>query len=103
MSSQTLLNFYLHEPTVVALVEFFHSLLATMCGADTGSQWTIMEEDPGTFLHYDAQGRSELPCSDGLRSAGISPEAFVNEALTAIRAISAARMTSDRTFALRRR
>ena len=33
------LEFYLHGPMVEMPVEFFHSLLATVCGADGGSLW----------------------------------------------------------------
>jgi hypothetical protein len=75
------LEFYLHGAMVETPVEFFHSLLAGACGADTGSLWMILEEDPAAFLHYDAQGRTELPRSGGFRSAEISPEAFVEHHL----------------------
>jgi hypothetical protein len=57
------LEFYLHEPMVEAPVEFFHSLLASACGADTGSLWVILEEDPATFLRYDDEGNPRLPRS----------------------------------------
>jgi hypothetical protein len=52
--------FYLCDPMVETPVEFFHSVLAFMCGADTGSIWTILEEDPAIFLHQDSAGRSKL-------------------------------------------
>src|SRR5215475_11288009 len=55
------LQFYLHEPTVEAPVEFFHSVLATMCDWDAGSLWTILEEDPDAFRYYDTDGRARLP------------------------------------------
>src|SRR5215471_12275441 len=55
------LQFYLHEPTVDAPVEFFHSVLATMCDWDAGSLWTILEEDPDAFRHYHADGRARVP------------------------------------------
>ena len=55
------LQFYLHEPTVDAPVEFFHSVLATMCDWDAGSLWSILEEDPEAFRHYDADGRARVP------------------------------------------
>ena len=71
------LGFYLHGAMVETPVEFFHSLLAAACGADTGSLWMILEEDPAAFLHYDAEGHVELPRSLGFRLAEISPEAFV--------------------------
>jgi hypothetical protein len=54
------LHFYLHEPMVEAPVEFFHSVLATMCDWDAGSLWMILEEDPDAFHHYDADGRTEV-------------------------------------------
>jgi hypothetical protein len=71
------LGFYLHGAMVETPVEFFHSLLAAACGADTGSLWMILEEDPAAFLHYDAEGHIQLPRSGGFRLAEISPEAFV--------------------------
>ena len=39
-------DFYLHEPAVEAPVEFFHSWLASIHGAEAGSLWMILEEDP---------------------------------------------------------
>src|ERR1700736_1512540 len=78
------LEFYLHEPVVEVPVEFFHSLLATVCGADTGSLWMILEEDPAAFLHYDAEGHPELPRSGGFRSVEISPGAFVEHHLKSL-------------------
>jgi hypothetical protein len=53
--------FYLRDPMVETPVEFFHSVLAFMCGADTGSLWTILEEDPAIFLHQGVDGGSKLP------------------------------------------
>ena len=55
------LQFYLHEPTVDAPVEFFHSVLATLCDWDAGSLWTILEEDPDAFRHYDADRKARAP------------------------------------------
>ena len=55
------LTFYLHDPMVEAPIEFFHSALAWMRGAQTGSLWIIFEEDPAIFRHYDTNGRSGLP------------------------------------------
>jgi len=75
------LEFYLHGPMVEMPVEFFHSLLATVCGADKGSLWMILEEDPAAFLHYDAEGHPELPRLGGFRSVEISPGAFVEHHL----------------------
>ena len=78
------LEFYLHEPMVEMPVEFFHSLLAAKCGVDEGSLWMILEEDPATFLHYDAEGRPRLPRSSGLQPVEISPEAFVEHHLKSL-------------------
>jgi len=78
------LEFYLHGPMVEMPVEFFHSLLATVCGADKGSLWMILEEDPAAFLHYDADGHPELPRSGGFRSVEISPGAFVEHHLKSL-------------------
>jgi hypothetical protein len=54
------LHFYLHEPMVDAPVEFFHSVLASICDWDAGSLWTILEEDQNAFRHYDADGRARV-------------------------------------------
>ena len=78
------LEFYLHEPMVVMPVEFFHSLLAALCGTDKGSLWMILEEDPAAFLHYDAEGLPKLPRSDGFRSVEISPGGFVEHHLKSL-------------------
>jgi hypothetical protein len=75
------LEFYLHAPMVEMPVEFFHSLLATWGRADEGSLWMILEEDPAVFLHYDSEGRPQLPRSSGFRPIEISPEAFVEHHL----------------------
>src|ERR1700704_4157408 len=78
------LEFYLHGPMVEMPVEFFHSLLATGCGADHASLWIILEEDPAAFLHYDAEGHTELPRSGGFRSVEFSPGAFVEHHLKSL-------------------
>jgi hypothetical protein len=78
------LEFYLHGQMVEAPVEFFHSLLATLCGADKGSLWMILEEDPAAFLHYEVEGLPKLPRSDGFRSVEISPEGFVEHHLKSL-------------------
>jgi hypothetical protein len=49
-------NFYLRDPMVETPVEFFHSVLASMCGAGDGSLWMILEEDPALFLHRTVEG-----------------------------------------------
>jgi hypothetical protein len=78
------LEFYLHGPMVEMPVEFFHSLLATVCGADKGSLWMILEEDPAAFLHYDAEGHPELPRSGRFRSVEISPGEFAEHHLKSL-------------------
>ncbi|HEY4815568.1 MAG TPA: hypothetical protein VIH58_12855 [Chthoniobacterales bacterium] len=50
------INFYLRDPMVETPVEFFHSVLASMCGAGDGSLWMILEEDPALFLHREVDG-----------------------------------------------
>ena len=69
--------FYLRDLMVETPVEFFHSVLAFMCGADTGSLWTILEEDPATFLHQAPDERSKLLRVSGSPSPEISLSAFV--------------------------
>jgi hypothetical protein len=49
-------NFYLRDPMVETPVEFFHSVLAFMCGTGDGSLWIILEEDPALFLHRGVEG-----------------------------------------------
>jgi hypothetical protein len=71
------LEFYLHEPMVEVPVEFFHSLLGSACGADTGSLWMILEEDPAAFLHYADDGNRRLPRSSERFSDETSLGAFV--------------------------
>jgi hypothetical protein len=56
-------TFYLHDPLVETPVEPFHSLLAAMRGADAGSLWRILEEDPAVFVHYGRDERPRLPRS----------------------------------------
>ena len=75
------LEFYLHGPMVEAPLEFFHSLLATAAGADNGSLWMILEEDPKAFQRYDDQGRPLLPRSDGIAAAEAFTESFVEDRL----------------------
>lgn len=60
------LECYLHDVAVEAPVEFFHSLLSNACGADTGSLWEILEENPAVYLHYDDSGHPRLPRSPDL-------------------------------------
>jgi hypothetical protein len=75
------LEFYLHGPMVEAPLEFFHSLLATASGADTGSLWMILEEDPGAFQRYDDHGRPQLPRPGVFGALEIFSEAFVENRL----------------------
>src|SRR5207302_4314 len=79
-----LLELYLHQPMVEAPVEFFHSLLAAMFGADSGSLWTILEEDPAEFLHYDASGRVMWPRSGVFGSTETSFAGFVENHLKSL-------------------
>src|SRR5215467_13238175 len=76
------LKFYLHEPTVDAPVEFFHSLLATMCDWDAGSLWTILEEDPDAFRHYDADGRARVPRTSDPDQPEVTSAGFVENHLS---------------------
>ena len=79
-----LLELYLRQPMVEAPVEFFHSLLATMFGTDSGSLWRILEEDPAEFLHYDASGRAILPRSTVFDSTRTSFRGFVENHLKSL-------------------
>jgi hypothetical protein len=74
-------QFYLHEPMVDAPVEFFHSVLAAMCDWDAGSLWTILEEDPDAFRHYDADGRARVPRTSDSGPPEISSAGFVEDHL----------------------
>ena len=76
------LQFYLHEPTVDAPVEFFHSSLATMYDSDGGSLWTILEEDPDAFRHYDADGRPRMPRTSDPDQSQITFSGFVENHLS---------------------
>jgi hypothetical protein len=71
------LSFYIRDPMVEAPVEFFHSVLASMFGADPGSLWTILEEDPALFQHQDSDGYPKLPRVLGTALRGVSPATFV--------------------------
>jgi hypothetical protein len=65
-------NFYLRDPMVETPVEFFHSVLASMCGSGDGSLWMILEEDPALFLHRGFEGGSKIR---GI-SSSTSPDLF---------------------------
>ena len=43
-------QFYLHDPMVETPVEFFHSLLAALGGAEGDTLWLMLEEDPKAFI-----------------------------------------------------
>jgi hypothetical protein len=49
------LELYLHDPMVEAPIEYFHSALARMQGAPTGSLWRVLEEDPAIFRRENGQ------------------------------------------------
>jgi len=76
------LQFYLHEPMVDAPVEFFHSVLASICDWDAGSLWTILEEDPDAFRHYDADGRPKLPRTSDPDQSEITAAGFAENHLS---------------------
>jgi hypothetical protein len=73
------LQFYLHEPTVEAPVEFFHSVLATMCDSDAGSLWMILEEDPDAFRHYDPDGRARVLRTSDPDQSEVTSAGFVED------------------------
>ena len=79
---QEALQFYLHEPTVDAPVEFFHSVLATMCDSEAGSLWTILEKDPDVFRRYDADGRIRVPRTSDPDQSEITSAGFVENHLS---------------------
>jgi hypothetical protein len=78
------LDLYLHGPMVEAPVEFFHTLLAALSGADSDSLWMVLEEDPAAFLHYDANGHVRLRGSVTFESDEISPAEFVENHLKSL-------------------
>lgn len=49
-------QFYLHDPMVETPVEFFHSLLAALRGAEGDTLWMMLEEDPKVFARNEAGG-----------------------------------------------
>jgi hypothetical protein len=70
-------NFYLRDPMVETPVEFFHSVLAAMCGAGDGSLWMILEEDPALFLHRGVDDGFKLPGGFTSPSSDLSSTKFV--------------------------
>ncbi len=55
------LTFYLHNPMVEAPIEFFHSALAWLRGAPTGSLWRVLEEDPVIYQRARISGVNNSP------------------------------------------
>jgi hypothetical protein len=78
------LDFYLHDPAVEAPVEFFHSWIARTRGADVGSLWMILEEDPAAYLQYDINGQTKLPSSGATGSTENLPAEFVENHLKSL-------------------
>jgi hypothetical protein len=78
------LSFYLRDPMVETPVEFFHSALAFMCGAETGSLWTILEEDPAAFLHLSLDGNPKISCFSESPSGEESVATFVESRLQSL-------------------
>jgi hypothetical protein len=74
------LDFYLHDPAVEAPVEFFHSWIGRTRGAEVGSLWMILEEDPAAYLQYDMDGQTKLP-SGAVGSTENLPAEFVENHL----------------------
>jgi hypothetical protein len=70
-------GFYLRDPMVETPVEFFHSVLAAMCGAGDGSLWMILEEDPALFLHRGVEDDFKLPGGFSSPSSDHSSTTFV--------------------------
>jgi hypothetical protein len=70
-------SFYLRDPMVETPVEFFHSVLAAMCGTGDGSLWMILEEDPALFLHRGVDDGFKLPGGFTSPSSDLSSTTFV--------------------------
>jgi hypothetical protein len=77
------LDFYLHDPAVEAPVEFFHSWIARTRGAEVGSLWMILEEDPAAYLQYNVDGQTKLPSSGTVGSTDL-PTEFVENHLKSL-------------------
>jgi hypothetical protein len=71
-------NFYLRDPMVETPVEFFHSVLASMCGAGHGSLWMILEEDPALFLHRNVEGGFKIRGVSSSTSPNLFSATFVD-------------------------
>jgi hypothetical protein len=58
---QEALTFYLRNPLVEAPIEFFHSALAWLREAPTGSLWGVLEEDPAIYQREATNTAWSLP------------------------------------------
>jgi hypothetical protein len=64
-------------------VEFFHSWIARTRGAEVGSLWMILEEDPAAYLQYNVDGQTKLPSSGTVGSTDL-PTEFVENHLKSL-------------------
>jgi len=71
-------NFYLRDSMVETPVEFFHSVLASICGTGDGSLWMILEEDPALFLHRTVEGGFKLRGVSSSTSPDLLSATFVD-------------------------
>lgn len=81
---RAILDIYLHEPTVEAPVEFFHSLLVAACGTKDVSLWVILEHDPDTIRRYNADGQTDFLATDDPSERGFTPCGFVENRLKSL-------------------
>jgi hypothetical protein len=81
---RAILDIYLHEPTVEAPVEFFHSLLVAACGTKDVSLWVILEHDPDTIRRYNADGQADFPAADDPNEGEFTPSDFVEKHLKSL-------------------
>jgi hypothetical protein len=81
---RAILDIYLHEPTVEAPVEFFHSLLVAACASKDVSLWVILEHDPDTIRHYNADGQIDFPATDDPGEGEFTPSGFVEKRLKSL-------------------
>jgi hypothetical protein len=58
---QEALAFYLHDSMVEAPIDFFHSALAWLRGAPTGSLWGVLEEDPAIYRREATNPARSVP------------------------------------------
>lgn len=79
-----ILDIYLHEPTVEAPVEFFHSLLAAVCVGKDVSLWVILEHDPDIIRRYNADRQADLPTTDDPKECEFAPSGFVEKHLKSL-------------------